>query len=226
MKFKFWPLLIAISATAVLIRLGFWQLERAEQKQVALTQLAQQQDLSVEKWMSIQDFSEVHNHTVELKGQIQAQHLWLLDNRVYQGQVGYSVITWFKLKGLEHSVLVDWGWIKAPSSRAELPEVNLPLTELTLKGLVKSVDFSSVVLKQTSELGWPRRIQSLQELDLSQGIIYAQDQSIEGLVQIYKPVVMPPEKHQAYAMQWFLLAFACVSIFVFASRNRGMKDEN
>ena len=85
---------------------------------------------------------------------------------------------------------------------------------------MKSVDFSNVVLKQTSELGWPRRIQSLQELDLSQGIIYAQDQSIEGLVQIYKPVVMPPEKHQAYAMQWFLLAFACVSIFVFASRNR------
>lgn len=225
MKFKFWPLLIAVLATTVLLRLGFWQLERAEEKQQALSKLAQQQDLSIENWVAVEDFDSIHSHRVKFKGTIVGQQVWLLDNRVFEGQVGYSVITQFKIKGIERYALVDWGWVKAPVSRAELPTIELPDAELLLQGLVKTMDFRQVVLKQTSEVGWPRRIQSLRELDLSQGIIYADSGLVEGLVQIYKPVVMPPEKHQAYAMQWFLLALACAAIFVFASRKRGIIDE-
>ena len=226
MKIKFWPFLIAILATAVLVRLGFWQLERAEQKQRALEQLAQQQELSLENWVSVQNKQELHSQRVRISGNINAKRIWLLDNKVHQGQVGYSVVTKFRLKGLEQEVLVDWGWIKAPNRRDVLPEVTLPQVELVLTGLVKSEGFGQIVLKQTKEQGWPRRIQSLQELDMSEGVIYADDGIITGTVQIYKPVVMPPEKHKAYAMQWFLLALACVLVFLFASRKKGVTNEN
>lgn len=226
MKLKFWPLFTAVLAIAILLRLGFWQLERAEQKREALLQLTQQQELSLESWVATDDKRLIHSRRIKLKGSIAEQQIWLLDNRVYQGQVGYSVISKFKLKGLERFALVDWGWIKAPRSRSELPNIDLPQTELLLTGLVKTTGFTQVVLKETSETGWPRRIQSLQELDLSQGVIYADTGVVDGLIQIYKPVVMPPEKHQAYAVQWFLLALACALIFIFASRKRGMKDEN
>ncbi len=226
MKIKFWPFLIPILATAVLVRLGFWQLERAEQKQQALEQLAQQQELSLENWVSVQNKQELHSQRVRISGNINAKRIWLLDNKVHQGQVGYSVVTKFRLKGLEQEVLVDWGWIKAPSRRDVLPEVTLPQVELVLTGLVKSEGFGQIVLKQTKEQGWPRRIQSLQELDMSEGVIYADDGIVAGTVQIYKPVVMPPEKHKAYAMQWFLLALACVLVFLFASRKKGVTNEN
>jgi cytochrome oxidase assembly protein ShyY1 len=36
----------------------------------------------------------------------------------------------------------------------------------------------------------------------------------------YKAVVMSPQKHQAYAVQWFLIALACVVVAIFASKKR------
>lgn len=225
MKFNFWPSLIAVLATLILLKLGFWQLDRAEQKQQALELLDQQQELQVEQWMALTNKVDGHSQRVQLRGVIQPEQVWLLDNKVYQGQVGYTLITKFKLKGIEQQVLVDWGWVKAPIDRNTLPKVYLPETELLLTGLVKAKNFKQIVLKQTSEAGWPRRIQAMQELEIKDGVIYADSGLVDGLVQIYKPVVMPPEKHKAYALQWFLLAFACVLVFLFASSRKGKSHE-
>ena len=120
MKFNFWPTLIAVLATLILLRLGFWQLDRAEQKQQALELLERQQELHVEQWMALANKVDSHSQRVRLKGTIQSEQVWLLDNKVYQGQVGYTLITKFKLKGTEQQVLVDWGWIKAPVDRKEM----------------------------------------------------------------------------------------------------------
>jgi len=49
---------------------------------------------------------------------------------------------------------------------------------------------------------------------------------VNELPQTYKPVVMLPEKHRAYAIQWFLLAFACIGVFFFASYQRSNMTES
>lgn len=224
MKFKLVPVLLAVLTCTILVKLGFWQLQRAQQKQQALAMLQQQQQVQLAQWLASSDKSELHSRRVALWGLIETEQVWLLDNRVYQGQVGYNVITKFRLASTEHWVWVDWGWIKAPAKRSDLPEVVLPTEPLLLTGLIKSQELQQVRLKATSEQGWPRRIQTLQELHIQDAIIYADLGLIDSAVQTYQPVVMPPEKHKAYALQWFLLALACVLIFLFASRDKGETD--
>ena len=40
----------------------------------------------------------------------------------------------------------------------------------------------------------------------------------------HKPVVMPPEKHLGYAIQWFGLAIGCFLVFIFASIRKVKND--
>lgn len=225
MKRNFWSVLLVLAATSILLKLGFWQLDRAEQKQQALAKLADQEVLTLAAWREQRVKQDLHSRKIRLTGNVKKDRVWLLDNRMYQGQVGYSVITLFEAAGVPSPLLVDWGWVKAESSREQLPEVNLPSQITGVIGLIKTQDFAQLVLKDTSETGWPRRIQSLQQLDLSKGIIYADSESATGLVQAYEPVVMLPEKHQAYAVQWFGLAIACLLVFAFASRPKAVIEE-
>ena len=39
----------------------------------------------------------------------------------------------------------------------------------------------------------------------------------------YQAVVMSPEKHQAYAVQWLLIAIACLVIAVFAFKKKELQ---
>jgi surfeit locus 1 family protein len=50
-------------------------------------------------------------------------------------------------------------------------------------------------------------------------------QETSSFVRDWQPVVMAPEKHLAYAAQWFLLAFAALVIFVIAQRNKLKRNE-
>jgi surfeit locus 1 family protein len=36
---------------------------------------------------------------------------------------------------------------------------------------------------------------------------------------------MSPQKHNAYAVQWFLIAFACVVVAIFASKKRNKNEK-
>lgn len=204
-----------------LVRLGFWQLQRAEEKTKLLQQKSTQAVLTEQELSQGHDLTKFNGAKVNVYGKAKVSHVWLLDNQVHQGKVGYKVISEFTLTMSQKILLIDWGWVAAGPSRDELPNVTLPADDIQLKGLLKSSGFSQLVLKQTRESGWPRRIQSVNELNISNGVIYAETNSVLNLVQTYKTVVMPPEKHQAYALQWFLLAVASVFVFVAVIRRKG-----
>ena len=100
--------------------------------------------LNLAAWHQQSDKSKLNNRSVELVGQITDSEVWLLDNQIYQGQVGYSVITYFNLVGTTEQVLVNWGWVKAPERREVLPEIRLTDQTLRLTGLVKTKGFGQM----------------------------------------------------------------------------------
>ena len=130
------------------------------------------------------------------------------------------------------AVMADLGWLAAPKSRDTLPDLELP-ESLSLSGLIKSDALDAYTLAPDA-IGtqWPQRIQSpASALKAEYGfalaplILYADSETLATLPQTYRPVVMPPEKHRAYAVQWFLLALACLSVFLFASYQRPDKAD-
>ena len=260
-RFKFtpWSLVITVTAFLILCKLGFWQLERADQKRILLEQtsgvvLSQQNLLNS---ITLGDVSELNNKEVTLELTLDNRSIWLIDNKIYQGQAGYDVVVPALVgSSVTHTnndstvsngdisvtnddssvingnayVFVNLGWWKAPATRAELPEVILP-EKVNVTGLLKTTDLEQFTLSdKTGEYSFPQRVQSVNAIlefhknkapSTSPVFLYASSNTINQHPQLYKPVVMPPEKHVAYAVQWFLLAVAAVIVFLFASLRSG-----
>lgn len=227
-KITLWPALVTLTAFLVLCKLGFWQLQRADEKQKwleAFDATSYASPALVREYHENNKLAELNGQKVTISAAVLTEQVMYLDNRIHQGQAGYKVLAALISEPLNATVLVDFGWLKAPAERHQLPSFTLPL-QGTFTGTIKSTQLEQFVLENSALTNsWPQRIQSINSvfdhnwpLPMLPLVIYADEQQIDGLVQTYKPVIMPPEKHRAYALQWFLLALASVIVFLFSSR--------
>ncbi len=104
----------------IVVSLGFWQLDRADKKaaleEVFINQLGSQVHEPGDRF-------EAFSRLV-LKGEY-GEHLYLVDNQVMEGHIGYWVLQSFiALEGRRY--IVNRGWIAAPGSRDEIPDVGTP----------------------------------------------------------------------------------------------------
>jgi cytochrome oxidase assembly protein ShyY1 len=239
-KFGWIPVVMTLVAFVILARLGFWQLSRGEEKQQRLTQIAnyQQYDLmSFDNLLNVMKTYEPTGITVKVQGQFATPYSWLLDNKIVKGQPGYDVLLAMQPQGYDQYLLVNMGWLKGDyANRDTLPSFDIPQGAVTIEAFVKAKDLASFALSEQSvnKQKWPLRTQQvdIERLEQQSGLrfypfmLYAQQANDFGFTHHYEPVVMPPEKHRAYAMQWFLLALAVIIVFIFASRVTISENKN
>jgi len=231
-KFNWIAVLITLVAFILLARLGSWQLSRAVEKEQRLEQIEQYKKLNEISLTDVLQISESYDPTgvtVKLNGSFASPQSWLLDNKIVKGKTGYDVLLALQVLGQKHAVLVNMGWIRADyAQRDVLPSFDIPAGEVAVTGFVKAKDLASFALSNESinNQAWPQRTQQihLDILEQQSGltfhpfVVYAQQDDDFGFTHHYQPVVMPPQKHRAYALQWFLLSIAVVVIFILASR--------
>ncbi len=229
--------LIALLAVVIMLRLGYWQIERAQSKQERLQQIEQRSGLAaltIEEALSVDN--DVSDFLLQATGYLDTKRYFLLDNRVLNQKVGYEVLVPFRPGS--YLLLVNLGWIPAPISREELPMVNLPKQELRLYGMLSLPTMNPFVSQTKSEHGdGPIRVQEIDLALISEAlgeklipfVLQLSPEHELGYERHWKPVVMSPQKHWAYAVQWFGLAAACVIIFVVAIKRKNtrgrFKDE-
>lgn len=215
----------------VLLWLGFWQLQRAEQKRVLRAEYEQALRLPplllTEK---IDSTGKKRHRQVVATGQYDREHLFLWDNRIHQGRPGYHVITPLMLPE-SRWVLVNRGWVFWGGSRSVLPKVETPAGEVTVSGRISRPSANPFQLGQGLEgsSGWPRVVQHvnperlafLLKQPLFPFVIQQNSGPEDNLVRVWPgPASLNPQIHQAYALQWFLLAVALVGIFLAFSTQR------
>jgi len=222
--------LVTLLAIVVLVKLGFWQLERAEQKRQLFSDY-EQQKLNDEA----SEFSQLRQVSpeadrfryVQMSGEFVHKPIFFLDNQIQDGIVGYQVIALFRPQTQqERSVPVNMGWLPAPGSRQALPEITIPEGQHTLSGfLYFPSDNQFVNNTYETELADNRiRLQEFQpkavaeklNISLTDYTFLLESPEAIGWQRDWKPQVMSPEKHLGYAVQWFSLAIACLVIFLFA----------
>ncbi len=219
------PTLVTLIILPVLLKLGFWQLDRAEEKRVLQQTFNSRITGEAVPVNEITDWNDqqLRYQKVSFSGYFDNQHHLLLDNQTYQGQVGYHVITPLQLPDGQ-LLLVNRGWIPLGSSRQVLPSIE-PVTEhVHLQGLLKPIEKKPFILKDVAEdqEQWPRRIQYIKLSQLQEKLnndivsfeILLLPGEPHGFGRDWQPVNMLPEKHQAYAFQWFALAATLVIIFI------------
>jgi len=219
------PTLVTLLILPILIKLGFWQLDRAEEKR-DLIELFKKQNKSGPLY--IKDFiakdKKLNYRLAKIDGHYVLDKQIFIDNKVHQGKTGVYVMTPFKLKNSEYSILVNRGWVPMVIDRSSLPQIKTPAQFLKLTGKIKVSGKKPFMVGDQfqSNQGWPALMQwiSFKDIESKSGLkllpyIFLLDEKEQGgYVRNWKPVVMQPEKSTSYAVQWFTLALALVIIYI------------
>jgi surfeit locus 1 family protein len=236
------PVIAFLVVLPILISLGFWQLDRARQKQELQAMYdTRMNDTPVSIGERLQAPEELQFYRVEVKGYYDTNYTILLDNRVHEGQVGYFVVTPLRIAGSQTRVLVNRGWVPLGEDRSTIPETPAP------KGLQYVVGIATVPHAKVFRLAPPPALTSQwqpvwQHMNMKrfaeavsfplQPVVVLLDPESEagGFVRQWKRLDTGIAVHQGYAFQWFSLAVALCAIFLFfvfgRSRERGQSGKN
>jgi surfeit locus 1 family protein len=221
-----WVLLAALVTMAVTARLGWWQLDRAAQKQALHAAIeAQSQapelpaaDLAVDERGAATQW----HRRITLRGRWQPADTVYLENRQMRGRPGFFVVTPLRLES-GGAVLVQRGW---------LPRDLMDRTRLLpIETAAGSVDVHGRIAP------WPSRLTDLgedaagpirQNLDFAayavQTRLALQPLSVvelahagnaaDGLLRDWPMVAVDVHKHYGYAVQWFIFCALTAGLYV------------
>ncbi len=236
--------LFSILMLPLLVLLGFWQLDRAKQKQTIQQALEHQQDLGPIAWheyagplitqaepaLSERDedpASPMSFRQIRLEGRYETDRTWLLENQIYQGRNGYHVVTPLILPDGAR-VLVNRGWIMGTGYRDSLPAFETPADAVKLVGELRNPSLNRLLAGAEPRSGdWPRQILSLDPVAAASDldgpvwshVFYPQADMPGVFITNFQPITVTADKHLGYALQWFGLAVALIVLTVFANSN-------
>lgn len=225
--------LLVFVVVLIMLRAGFWQLDRAEQK------LAMRQAFEASSKADIVNLNNdlpqpetIRYRKVMATGEYLSGKQFLLDNRVRVNengvkQVGYDVLTPLRLVN-GHVVLVNRGWVPA-HDRRQLPRIDVKPVNRSVEGIINLPGKSFRLGEMDSGDGWPRIIQYIDytalagrlQADVYPAVVMLAPGEEEGYLRDWQPVVEGPRIHYSYAVQWFAMSLAVVILFfVFTVRRK------
>lgn len=211
---------------AGMVKLGFWQYGKAEQKKVLQAvfdaRLLEAPRALPDKVVNIEEW---RYRKLQAVGQYEPANQIFLDNQVESGAAGYHVITPFRAKGSGALLLVDRGWVPM-GDRSQLPQVGIPEGVLTVTGFawVPSNKFYELAKPQESAQWQPVwenmdmvRYQKLIREPVLPFVLRLDSSSAGGFLRNW---VMPAERietHIGYAWQWWGFSVALFLIWIFVN---------
>ena len=224
-----WVTLAMVIGVVLTMRLGFWQLSRAAQKEERQAAIVTQMVAPVLSAPALlaepANFALMHQR-VSLEGQWLAQHTVYLDNRPMNGRAGFWVITPLQLNASTR-VLVQRGWVpRHQLDRTQLPDIQTPTGVVQVQGRIAPAPspLLSLTAAPTFAITDTKENHIRQNLDLN---VYAAevggalvatvlqtDASSEGLLRDWPVITAGVEKNLAYAFQWFALAALQLMLYI------------
>lgn len=238
-KSKLIATVLTVLAIAILVKLGFWQLDRANEKEQLFADYESRQTSPIDLNASDTPISDINRYAeVSVEGRFLDDFL-LLDNQIQDGQAGYQVIGLLDAKfakGNNGIIMVNMGWVPWGQDRQQLPQLSLPQGNVTIGGLFYQPQLSQIWGAGETYIEadrWPVRVTQLDvdaisaatQLPIQPYVVLLSETADFGWPRQWQPQVMTPTKHRAYAMQWFSLALACLLVFWFASRSKKITTE-
>ena len=227
-------MLLTAASALLFIRLGVWQLHRADFKEALLRRYAASSSAP------LQDFAKVAQTPpsdafprLQVSGHYLVERTYLLDNPKHDERGGVEVFVPFESQGGQPLLLVDLGFLPGNGTRQAPQLPPLPATELTLHGLYvppPPLGFEMGGDALARQTHWPKSSIFLDPKQISHDLgrpLYPRVLALDAdPASIYERVhtldfsAMPPARHRAYAFQWFSFALAVVVILLVLNRKR------
>lgn len=222
-----WVLFIAM--LVLLLTLSIWQWQRGAEKDALLARQVDRSDLpviEVAKFNSLP--ADIADRPVRLRGQFLPKYRVALDNQMRQGRAGYEIHMAFMLEGHDEAVLVNLGWLPTDRDGGQLPPESFADADL--------ITGTAVMPSAFITMGQPELTRGLWRAGRIDPVYWSEQWGIglQPWVLRLAPEVpgfylrdwapsgqqlMSPDRHRAYAFQWFALALAWVACWWFARRS-------
>ena len=228
------PTLFVLAGMAFLMRLGFWQLDRLEQRRAANAQLVavlEDEPLYLPQDAIPEDEAFLLNRDVIVTGTYDFANEGLHILQQWEGRNGVHLITPFLIEGSDTVILVDRGWIpdaevaNIASYRSETQSVTVngyaalseiisqPRTSDGDSGRANNewyrVDVAAIEAQLPYDL-YPFYIVLQPTEELDQTLPYEQPRNID----------LSEGSHLSYAIQWFIFTGLLGIIYVALVRRR------
>jgi cytochrome oxidase assembly protein ShyY1 len=224
---------LTLVGIALFVRLGIWQLDRADEARHLLAAFDAAPKAALEDFAAVRAAPPADRYPhVRVHGRFLADRSWLRDEQIRDGKLGVEVYAAFVAEGSDASngkdevLLVDRGWIAWSHERGTQPALP-PLAEgeVAVTGVYAPFPGNGIRVggnALTRQAQWPKLTLAIdaQEIaaDLNRPllprVLLLDADAASGFVRSWTPSVMPPERHRGYAVQWFTFAVAAIVIFV------------
>lgn len=218
--------LLALLGIALFVSLGRWQLHRAADKRALYAGFAAGSGPAValpENYHPVERYQRV-----AARGHYDASRQFLLDNMTHDGVPGFHVLTPLVQYDLR-VVLVDRGFVPMTGSRSDLPRIAVDEGERSVTGRADNLPQAAVSLEAAPATGWPRIVSFPKMPEIADAldakvfpqVVLLDADAADGYLRDWRPPGMGPDRHLAYAVQWFGLAATVFATWVVLSfRNR------
>jgi surfeit locus 1 family protein len=215
---------IALVVVIIFMKLGMWQLDRADFKEMVKVQFESRLATDYQRFSASDSLADIDYRNLILEGEFDVSRTILVDNKLFEGRAGYDVLTPFILSGSRKVVLVNRGWVALGDSRDILPVIEQPVLLNKVKGIASVPNTGGFRMGKVSLTDiWPQVIPFVDveamRTSFPGGLLplmlwLAPDQP--GYYQrSWNPVWANPEKSRAYALQWFIFALIAVGLYLF-----------
>lgn len=237
---------IAVCLTVVvfslLVKLGFWQLERGNEKQhleQAILARANAPYQDIRNVLENNDWREESVIGIKVKANVTPEPLpvILLDNQTFEGAVGYLA---FQVVSLTQDpatlTLLELGFVKGGASRSVLPKVEALQAPYDVTGRLYRKSMNPLSSDLMAEAGDTIRVQNLNINQLSQllnvelmpTVVQPDNLARWPYSFPWNPLPLTSAKHFGYSFQWFAMAgvFLLITVMIFirwfkSSRSQG-----
>lgn len=223
-------LLAALAGTALSARLGFWQLDRAAQRDAAQARLDAQAHLPVLDQAALGRTSQALDaqwqRRVRLEGEWLPRWTVALDNRPMDGRAGLYLLMPLRL-GPDDVVLVQRGWLpRDAAERTRLAPHHTPAGKVVVEGhlrpeparlyeLAAGGDAGGVIRQNLEVAAFARESGlPLRPLLVVQAADAADAAGDDGLLRRWPAPSSGADKNRGYALQWFALAALITGLYV------------
>jgi surfeit locus 1 family protein len=226
-NFKSKILIFAIIFVPITISLGLWQIERANEKKVIIsnydkllvsTPIALQKEQPLDNWQPIETVGAYQDLVI------------YEDNAINSSKAGFKVYHLFQ-NGDGTFIFVHRGFIERNLIKNNLPRIDTPVGKKNIKGttlfkqnntFVKNIEESDIrIIQEFNTSVLIERFPILKDRYLHPFLFNLDVRDADKFQPIEKPVNMTATKHIGYAIQWFGLCAALIILTIYAYRRKG-----
>jgi surfeit locus 1 family protein len=236
MKIRLVPALLILIVMAVTIRLGFWQRDRAHQKEALQAQITQYENATPQTVGAAPlALKDVEFHRLRATGTFLPERVVYLDNRPYNDQPGFYVVMPLKLEG-GGVVLVNRGWLpRSIDNRETIAPYDTPSGTVTVEGIARADASRAYELGAGGSAAHQKIRQNLGVASYAaetglplQPFVIQQTAFVpafkDGLVRDWPAPATDVERNYGYMLQWWGMAAAALGFGLYAARRAAAKE--